>query len=273
MKRIRRKALLFFSPKDRVLNEIEKVKKLLREKGWEIDVFSPNEKIENIDKNADIAIILGGDGSILYVSRFIGDIPILGVNYGKIGYLTEIVPGELSRAIDLINEEKYWIEEVHRLEGYILKEDETKIKLPSVLNEYLLFTSRLSKMLSYEIYLDGEPLTKGKGDGIILSTSIGTTAYALSAGGPVFAGNVKGFLLVPLAPLWGKLRPLVVPDYLTITVKLLSDGWSGVVVPDGVDTYEVPKSSALTVWLSNEKTRFIRFGSRYERLTRLMLIL
>ncbi len=268
-----KKLLLFYPPKDNVISELPKIKKILETKGWNYEEFAPEKRAVDYDVKADFALVLGGDGSILHVSRYINNIPILGVNYGKIGYLTEIIPGELPHALDLIQDEKYWIEEVYRLEGHISKRDGDKIQLPSVLNEYLIFTSRLSKMISYEIYLDGEPLTKGKGDGFIISTSIGTTAYALSAGGPVFIGNVKGFLIVPLSPLWGKLRPFVIPDYLTITIKLLTDGWPGIIVPDGMDTYSLEMGDSITIWLSDKTTKFIRFGSRYARLTRLMLIL
>ncbi|MGQ4890954.1 MAG: NAD(+)/NADH kinase [Candidatus Njordarchaeia archaeon] len=273
MQEIRKKALLFYPPKDNVLTDLPKVKRILNEKGWEYDEYKPGEEVKEYDKTADLALILGGDGTILHASRFIQDVPILGVNYGKIGYLAEIIPGELAHALDLIKEERYWIEEVYRLEGHLTNKNGEKKELPSVLNEFLIFTSKLSKMISYEIYLDGEPLTKGKGDGFIVSTSIGTTAYALSAGGPVFIGDVKGFLIVPMAPLWGKLRPLVVPDYLTITIRLLSDGWPGIVVCDGIDRYKLDVGDSITMWLSNKKTKFIRFSSRYARLTRLMLIL
>ncbi len=273
MKKEKNKALLFYSPKETVKRDLPKIRKILEEKGWDYEEFPPNQEVKRYDHNADIAIVLGGDGSVLHVTREIQDIPILGVNYGKIGYLTEIVPGELPQALDLIKEEKYWLEEVHRLEGHILEEDGTKKPLPTVLNEYLIVTSRLSKMISYEIYLDGEPLTKGRGDGFIVATSIGTTAYALSAGGPVFAGDVKGFLIVPIAPLWGKLRPLVIPDYLMVTIKLLSDGWPAIIVPDGIDSYDLTAPEAISIWLSEKTTKFIRFSSRYSRLTRLMLIL
>lgn len=273
MKKETMKALLFYSPKDNVKKDLPKIRKILNKKGWDYEEYPPGEEIANYDPDADVAIVLGGDGSVLHITRYVRDIPILGVNYGKIGYLTEIVPGELSQALDMISEERYWIEEVHRLEGHIIDETGAKQELPSVLNEYLIATSRLSKMISYEIYLDGEPLTKGKGDGFIVSTSIGTTAYALSAGGPLFVGDVKGFLIVPIAPLWGKLRPLVIPDYLMVTIKLLSDGWPAVVVPDGIDSYNLNASEAISIWLSEKKTKFIRFSSRYSRLTRLMLIL
>ncbi len=272
----KQRALIFYVPKEMVIRDLPNVKKSLESRGWDYELVNISDNIEKINfekKNLDIAIVLGGDGSILKVSRVIGSVPILGVNYGKIGYLTEITPTQFQQALDWFSDDRYWIQSVKRLAAEIKGDDKYRRKLPSVLNEYLISTSKPSKMLSYEIYLDGEPLTKGKGDGFIVATYIGTTAYSLSAGGPVFVDNIDGFLVVPIAPLWGKLRPLVIPGFLTLTIKLLSEGKEAIIVPDGMESYDLKIGEQVSISLSDQETRFIRFGSRYSRLIRLMLIL
>ena len=271
----KQKALVFYVPKEIVIRDLPNVKKALEDRGWDYRLINLSDNI-NLDfrkEQTDIAIVLGGDGSILKVSRVIGNTPILGVNYGKIGYLTEITPSQFQQSLDWFSDERFWIQSIRRLSAEIKGDDKSRKLLPTALNEYLISTSKPSKMLSYEIYLDGEPLTKGMGDGFIVATSIGTTAYALSAGGPVFVDSVDGFLVVPIAPLWGKLRPLVIPGYLTLTIKLLSEGKEAIVVPDGMESYTIGIGEQISIFLSKNETRFIRFGSRYSRLIRLMLIL
>jgi len=272
------KVAIFCAPKERVLQSVNAVEREILNFGLKIVGFHGCGNRKNSDPKkmcevADLVIVLGGDGTILYASRFCGDKPILGVNFGKIGFLSDISPDHVHEALELITEDKFWVQELRRLSAEIEYPDSEARKLPSVLNEYLLFTSALAKMISIEIFIDYEPITKVRGDGLIVATPIGSSAYALSAGGPILLPETSAYLVVPLSPLWGKFKPMVLSKENTFSVKIREDGSSAVIVGDGMEKKELPKKCTVHFSLSDEKTRFIRFGSRYAKLSRLMLII
>jgi len=272
-----KKIAIFCAPKKDVIAELEVIKKILLEAGYEIiglhGCTTEDSDPREVSRLADLILVLGGDGTILYASKFCQDKPILGVNYGKIGFLSEISPGNLRDALRKINENEYWIQELRRLKAKVNYPNGEVRELQSVLNEYLLFTSALAKMISIEIFVDQEPITKTRGDGLIIATPIGSSAYALSAGGPILLPDIPTYLIVPLAPLWGKFKSMVLSDKHTFSVKIREDGSSAVVVGDGLEKLSLPKNSIIHFQLSDEKTSFIRFGSRFEKLSRLMLII
>jgi len=272
-----KRVAIFCAPKENVRKEAHKKIKIIERADFEIvGLHGFQEKEVNpseLCKEADFIIVFGGDGTILYTAKYCGDKPILGVNYGKIGFLTEITPDNFKTALEKIKSNMFWIQENKRLGGEIAYPDGERLALTSVLNEYLVYTSALSKMVSFEIFVDLEPITKVRGDGFIVATPIGSSAYALSAGGPILIPNALAFLVVPLAPLWGKFRSLVLSEKNVLSIKVREDGSNAVIVGDGMDKYELPRGSLVHFRLTNQKTRFIRFGSKFEKLSRLMLII
>jgi len=273
-----RKVAIFCAPREKIWNEIESIQRRILSKGFKIEGChgcrgERNEDPYEICERSELVIVLGGDGTILYASKYCGDKPILGVNYGKIGFLSEVSPERLPEALNLIKEGKYWVQELRRLKAEIELNNTKKEELRSVLNEYLIFTSALAKMISIEMFVDHEPITKVRGDGLIIATPIGSSAYALSAGGPILLPETSTFLVVPLAPLWGKLKPLVLSEENVLSVKIKRDGASAVIVSDGMEKISLPRESTAHFFLSHEKTRFIRFGSKFSKLSRLMLII
>lgn len=277
---VEKKISIFCSPnKDIYESYYNHIVEILHSKNWKIAASVgcsrkiANEIISEKIQKSDFMITLGGDGTILMASRLSSKTPILGINFGKIGFLTEIFPTQIDEALNNIENEKYWIESVFRLGGFIISNTGIKTKLPTALNEFLIMTKRFAKMISVEIYIDGEPITKTRGDGFIISTPTGSTAYSLSAGGPVLLSGSNSYLLVPISPLWGKMRPIVLPKGHKLKILIRPDGWDAVLIIDGIDQYELPRGSSLECDLSEEKTRFIRFGCRYSRLSKLMLLI
>lgn len=164
----------------------------------------------------DLLVVLGGDGTLLYAASLVGEtgVPILGVNLGGLGFLTEVKEEELlfllGRALreELKTEERMLLKALVGSEKYL------------ALNEVVLGKATYSRMIEIELKVDGYELTRFRGDGIIVSTPTGSTAYGMAAGGPIVDPRISSIILVPLCPHSLTLRPLVVPSSARISLQL-----------------------------------------------------
>jgi NAD+ kinase len=170
-------------------------------------------------RNVDMLIALGGDGTMLTAARAVGasGIPIIGVNLGKLGFLAEVAPEEMEQALGDILNRKYHIEE------RIVLEATTPVlpgKVLYAINDVVVDKSRSSRVIEVETYINGDFAVTYRGDGLIISTPTGSTAYALSNGGPIVTpvSNVIG--ITPIAPHTLSGRPLIVPD--TDTIRMVA---------------------------------------------------
>lgn len=226
----------------------------------------PLEKLE-----ADLFACVGGDGTIL---RTLGvtDKPVFAVNSGSIGFLAEVEPKYASAGAKRILDGQYSVEE--RMKFSVWLNDE---KLPDVANEVTIQSAKIAKMIQYQLYVDDELADTIRGDGVIVATSMGSTAYAMSAGGPIMDPSIEAGLVVPVAPFRIAVRPFIVPATKTIRIRLLQPenearGKDAKLVLDGQHAYGVPLEGEITVRKSPLKVRFVRFGGGfYERVrTKLM---
>ena len=176
-------------------------------------------KIEDMD-DANLIICVGGDGTILRTLHFLRQsIPILGVNMGGLGFLTEVQPSDVFGVLEKILAGNYEVEEEERLSVSI----SAKERIPFAMNEAVVITSKPGKMLHFAILINGEEFERLRADGVIFATPTGSTAYAMSAGGPIVDTSVKAMIVVPIAPFKLSARPLVLDIKRKVSVELLSE--------------------------------------------------
>ena len=168
------------------------------------------------DFECDMAIILGGDGTLLRAqAKMKPTIPIFGINMGTVGFLTDTEVKDTFTALDEILKGEYYREKRTRL---VVSHENNHY---SAINEVVIMTNQTAKMLQFEIKVDGEIIDEVRADGLIISTPSGSTAYAMSAGGPILDPKVGGFIIIPICPYKLGARPFIVSDNSEITVKLL----------------------------------------------------
>lgn len=179
----------------------------------------PQVEIIGVDKgdgvdarwlHADLAVVLGGDGAILRACRQLGDrqIPLLGVNLGRLGFLADLLPEQFQSGFPTIVARKYHVVE------YLMFECELRTKTGESqkflgLNEVVISSAAALQMIDVHLKINGEPVTTYSGDGIIVSTPVGSTAHSLSAGGPILRQDLQAFVITPICPHTLTNRPLV----------------------------------------------------------------
>ncbi|MCP4204892.1 MAG: NAD(+) kinase [bacterium] len=170
--------------------------------------------------NYDLVVVLGGDGTLLSAGRAVcPGVPILGVNLGRLGFLTEIARAELYPSLVEILAGRFEVEERSLLEIKVIRADGGSA-FYRVFNDAVIAKSALSRIIELTLKADGGLVTTYRSDGLIISTPTGSTAYNLSAGGPIVNPLLPVVLLTPICPHTFSLRPIVVPDESLIEVKL-----------------------------------------------------
>ena len=179
---------------------------------------------EQLASEVDLMLVLGGDGTMIATARMIGDreIPVLGVNYGGLGYLTEFRIEELFSALESILAENYRLDRRVMLEVQLRRGDQTPMT-NRVLNDVVINKSALARIIEIEAYLNGQFVNAFRADGLIVSTPTGSTAYNLSAGGPVIFPSMNAVVITPICPFTLSNRPIVVPDDAEIELLLKTD--------------------------------------------------
>lgn len=206
----------------------------------------------------DMAIILGGDGTLLRTqTKMKNNIPIFGINMGTVGFLTEIEVKDTFKALRKILKGDYFIEDRTKL---IVSHENHQY---SALNEVVIMTDKPSKMLHFEVQVDGEIIEEFRADGLIVSTPSGSTAYSMSAGGPIVDPKVAGFIIIPICPYKLGVRPFIVSDNSEITVKLLKKGKTAIFVMDGQINEEAEYQEEIKFKKADKKARFIRTSTKY----------
>jgi NAD+ kinase len=210
------------------------------------------------DFDCDMALVLGGDGTLLRAQgKMKPEIPIFGINMGTVGFLTEIEVQDTFEALDEILKGDYYKEKRTRL---VVSHESNMF---TAMNEVVIMTDKPAKMLHFEIKVDGETIEEVRADGLIVSTPSGSTAYAMSAGGPIVDPKVAGFVIIPICPYKLGVRPFVVSDNSEITVKLLKKGKSAVFVMDGQINEEADYEEEIKFKKADKDAYFIRTSTKY----------
>jgi NAD+ kinase len=213
--------------------------------------------IENL--SSDIAICIGGDGTILNAQRVLSlkKIPVLSINMGTVGFLTEVEAEDTFESLDKLLNYDFFIEERMQLDVWYNEDWKT------VLNEIVLMTNQPAKMLNLRISVDDELVDEVRADGLIISTPSGSTAYSMSAGGPIVDPRVDAAIIIPICPFKLNTRPKIVPADSIIKVKFLKEGKKALAVLDG-RSYKVVNYMDEMVFKKSEKPAyFVRFRNNF----------
>ncbi len=211
-------------------------------------------EVREFDKIADIVISFGGDGTLLTAARemLMSDVPIMGFNVGKLGFLAEYSVKQLEENItDVINGkfrlvDRAVIETTFRGETYF------------ALNDFVIEKRNSSKMITVTVFSNEHCVGDYRADGIVLTTPTGSTAYSLSCSGPIIAPSAKVLCITPISPHTLTLRPLVVPDSNEITFKLSDSGGGVILVADGITICDLGTDDEIKFKLSDERVKLIK---------------
>ncbi|MBR0472885.1 MAG: NAD(+) kinase [Methanosphaera sp.] len=211
------------------------------------------------DMTSDFVLCIGGDGTVLNAQHVLSPkkIPILSINMGTVGFLTEVEPEDVFECLDALLSYNFFIEERVQLDVYCSEQWIT------VLNELVIMTSQPGKMLDLEITVDEEIVDNVRADGLIISTPSGSTAYAMSAGGPIVDPRVDAAVIIPICPFKLNTRPKIVPADSKITVKFNDVDKKGLAVLDGVNDKEYGYLDEIRLRKSDNFAYFVRFRKNF----------
>jgi NAD+ kinase len=208
--------------------------------------------------------VLGGDGTFLSAVRWVGDrrIPVLGVKFGKIGFLAETAAKNLFAAAENILNNDYTINRRTRLDVQVVRGEKETVR-ETVLNDIVINRGALARLASIVTYINGDYLTTFKADGLIVATPTGSTAYSLAAGGPVIHPEVPGIIISPICPFTLTNRPLIVPDSIEIKLKLERGASDIMLTFDGQEGLDITDKDTIIVRKSPHPLHMIALPNRH----------
>lgn len=207
----------------------------------------PVSSYDQIGEQADLAVIVGGDGTMLNAARRLArhDVPLVGINQGRLGFLTDVPSQSATVALRAILDGQAEEESRFLLDVDVLR-DEVSVFRTNALNDVVVNKGDLGRMIEFEVRVDDEFVYTQRSDGMIICTPTGSTAYALSANGPILHPRVVGIALVPLCPHTLTARPVTLPDECTIEIVLLSQHDASVHF-DGQERFEARAGDRIRV--------------------------
>ena len=211
----------------------------------------------------DLLLILGGDGTLLSMARLVGDlgVPILGVNLGGLGFLTALTVDELFPALEAVRREEMVIEERMMLSARVVRQGE-RLSEYAALNDVVITKSAMSRIINLEVSVEGQLATAYRADGLIVSTPTGSTAYCLSAGGPIVFPTMDAVVLTPICSHTLTNRPIVLPATQRIAITLLTDQ-DVMLTLDGQVGFSLRIEDTVEVRRAAARTRLLRFPQKH----------
>ncbi len=231
MSEFNRVGLIAWASTDLVVESLRTVEQFLRKKSVEVVLETKvaallNESAyricdaELLGDATDLVIAVGGDGNILGAGRYLASsgVPLLGINRGRLGFLADVSPDEIELRIGEVLEGEYTIEEHFLLEGRL--DDQPMEVLPCALNEVIVHSATMARMIQFDLFINDVFVYNQFSDGLIVSSPTGSTAYALSAGGPIMHPSIDAMVLIPMFPHSLNSRPLVVPGNSELRIEI-----------------------------------------------------
>lgn len=202
--------------------------------------FEAGEPLSSEALAADLIVVLGGDGTMISTARMAGgsDVLVLGINYGSLGYLTEFRIEEMFPALEAIIAGNYDLDPREMLEVEQIREGEV-VSSGRVLNDVVINKAALARIIESEVRLNGLYVNTFRSDGLIVSTPTGSTAYNLSAGGPIIFPSMRAIVLTPICPFTLTNRPIVIPDDADVEIELKHENEGVVLSLDGQIGYSM----------------------------------
>jgi len=212
---------------------------------------------------ADIAIVFGGDGSILRAARILGSrqIPTIGINMGKLGFLAEVSPGELQATLDTIKSGAFTVAERMMLYCRATRGDSV-LKESLGLNDVVISRGAFSRLISMAVFIDAEHVTDYNGDGLIVATPVGSTAHSLAAGGAILEADLRAFTLTPICPHTLSNRPIVIPAERKIEARINPPDLPVMLTIDGQVNQDLKPGDSVQITEAAERFKLIQTGAR-----------
>jgi NAD+ kinase len=216
-----------------------------------------------LPSHSDLLLVLGGDGTLLSMARMVGDlgVPILGVNLGGLGFLTALTLDELFPALEAYLRDELVIEDRMLLEARVYRQGE-RLGEYAALNDVVITKSAMSRIIRLEVAVDGDFATGYRADGLILSTPTGSTAYCLSAGGPIVFPTMDAVVLTPICSHTLTNRPIVLPATQRISITLLTDQ-DVMLTLDGQVGFALKANDTVEVRRAAARTRLLRVPQKH----------
>jgi len=222
--------------------------------GKELGKEELNCPTEKFLKEVDLIISLGGDGTLLRAARLaaVEDIPVFGVNLGGLGFLTQIGINDLEKSLEKLYQGRYFLDE--------RKEEE--IKKFTALNDVVIGKGAFARIICLATYVNNDYVITYSADGLVVSTSTGSTAYSLSAGGPIVNPNINSIILTPICPHTLSARPLIIGENDQLKIKLESSEEKVMVTIDGQEGFVLKPKDEVMIKRSEHKARLITFKEK-----------
>ena len=217
------------------------------------------EEETRIPDTVDLVVVLGGDGTLLGAARKVGryGLPILGVNIGGLGFLTETPLKRLYKHMERLIAGEIEVETRLMLEASVLRDDEEKCRL-AVLNDAVINKGALARIIDLRVSIDGRFLTTFGADGLIVSSPTGSTGYNLSAGGPILYPNLDALILTPICPFTLTQRPIILPDTSVIEITMGEDSEEVTLTFDGQVGFDLMDNDRVIVSKSEKNLKLIK---------------
>jgi NAD+ kinase len=221
----------------------------------------------DLGARADLIVVLGGDGTLLGVARLVAPrgVPILGVNLGGLGFLTEVARDEASSALKEVIEGRYDVDRRIMLEAIVERAHSTERRSGPLqaLNDVVLNKGPLGRMLELDVVADRKPFCSYRADGLIIATPTGSTAYALSAGGPILFPTLGAMVLAPICPHTLTNRPVVLPDTFEIEIRVTAPDHDGTLIVDGQESVPIGTADTIHVHRGRHAVVLVRSAHPY----------
>lgn len=251
---------------DKAIDFSKKLLNWFKERKLSAQILIP--KKSNFDK-IDVLIVVGGDGTLLYASRLLKGAkkPIIGINMGGLGFLTEISPDESFSVIECFLDGKCYISERMMCDVNLIRKNKV-INKATVLNDAVITKGNLARMIELEAYVNNNFLSKYRSDGLIISTPTGSTAYVLSAGGPIITPDLDCMVICPICPHTLTHRPIVLSSEVNIEVVVKSE-IDVYLTLDGQEGYPLNKKDKVIINKSDKRTYIVKspYKNYFEILT------
>jgi len=223
----------------------------------------PVEKMR--EEGVELIISVGGDGTVLRnIAKMKDPLPILGINMGTLGFLVDVEPED---ALETIEEVLYGFSYIERMRVDVFLNGEL---LDTATNEIAIMSAKPAKIIQFEVYVGDCLLDSMRADGVVFATPTGSTAYAMSAGGPIISPRVSAIVVVPVAPFKLSSRPWVIPSDSEITIRLSAPKKEAVIAIDGQKSYRIKPDDIVKLKKSKFPARFVKISDTcfYERVQR-----
>ncbi|MBF0153691.1 MAG: NAD(+) kinase [Magnetococcales bacterium] len=220
-------------------------------------------KQSQLPDNMDLIIVVGGDGTFIAAARHLGnrDVPLLGVNMGRLGFLTEIPHAEMAHTLDDVLAGRYCIEERMLLEATLIR-DGKEIFAAQTLNDVVIHKGEIARMIEFEVDVDDQFVFTSRANGLIVSTPTGSTGYALAAGGPIIHPALDTILLVPICPHTLTNRPIALPAHGTIAVTLAPNDSDRMVTLDGQTVFSLENDDRILIRRAQHRLKLMHAPGR-----------